>query len=71
MLEKVDLSKSMTKEEYKAVRDTLDEQLSLLQREYREAKIPVIILFEGWGASGKGTLISRLIEPLDPRGFSV
>ena len=33
--------------------------------------IPVIIVFEGWSASGKGTLINQLILPLDPRGFSV
>lgn len=71
MLEKIDLSKAMSKEEYRSVRDMLDEQLSLLQRECRQAQLPVIILFEGWGAAGKGTLISRLIEPLDPRGFSV
>ena len=71
MLDKVDLTKSMTKDDYRKIKDPLDEQLSLLQRECRNAKIPIIILFEGWGAAGKGTLISRLIEPLDPRGFSV
>ena len=71
MLDKVDLTKSMKKEEYRALKDTLDARLSQLQRECRNAGIPIIILFEGWGAAGKGTLISHLIEPLDPRGFSV
>ena len=29
------------------------------------------MIFEGWEASGKGTLINELILPLDPRGFRV
>jgi polyphosphate:AMP phosphotransferase len=31
----------------------------------------VIIVFEGWDAAGKGSTISRLLQPLDPRGFKV
>ena len=31
----------------------------------------MIILFDGWGAAGKGSLISRLIRNFDPRGFKV
>jgi len=34
----------------------------------RELCLPVIILFEGWDASGKGTLINKLLLCLDPRG---
>lgn len=71
MLEKIDLSKNMTKKEVKPLMEKLDMTLSKLQREARELKIPVMILFEGWGAAGKGTLINRLIQPMDPRGFKV
>ena len=46
-------------------------ELAVLQREAKALNIPVMIIFEGWGASGKGTLINRLIHPLDPRGFKV
>ncbi len=28
---------------------------------------PLLVLFEGWDASGKGGAIKRLVEPLDPR----
>ena len=42
MLDKVDLTKSMTKDDYRKIKDPLDEQLSLLQRECRNAKIPII-----------------------------
>jgi AMP-polyphosphate phosphotransferase len=32
---------------------------------------PVIVLFEGWDASGKGGAIKRLVAPLDPRHIRV
>lgn len=71
MLEKIDLSKTVDKERYKAVRDEVGARLGVLQRECKAAGIPVIIVFEGMGAAGKGVQINRLIQHLDPRGFSV
>ena len=46
----------------------LEPRLGKLQRECRELGIPVMIAFEGYGASGKGVQISELIRALDPRG---
>ncbi|MBI4349913.1 MAG: polyphosphate:AMP phosphotransferase [Elusimicrobia bacterium] len=71
MLENVDLNKSVEKKEYKKLMAGLELRLGELQREAKELKVPVIIVFEGWDAAGKGTLINRLILPLDPRGFNV
>ncbi len=71
MLEELDLHLKMEKEEWNACKEMLWRRLSVLQQRARELKIPTIILFEGWGASGKGLMISRLIQNLDPRGFSV
>jgi len=71
MLSSFELKNPMTKEEYKAVAEGLRADLSLLQHQIRDAKIPVIILFEGWGAAGKGTLISDVLQNLDPRSFKV
>lgn len=71
MLEKVDLSKKMEKEEAKVKLEKMGIELSLLQRECKAAGIPVMIAFEGMGASGKGVQINRLIQALDPRGFDV
>lgn len=71
MLEKVDLSKSLKKSEMKENYEQQRLKLSKLQRECRAAGIPVIIVFEGFSAAGKGTQINKLIEPLDPRGFQV
>lgn len=71
MLEKIDLSKKLEKKEFKEIMDAEAIRLGKLQRECKELKIPVLIVFEGFGAAGKGTLINQLIQPLDPRGFKV
>ena len=42
-----------------------------LQMALKEHKIPVLVLFEGWGASGKGSVISKVIKNIDPRFFKV
>ena len=51
--------------------EELGEELGYLQRKCRELGIPVLIVVEGWSAAGKGSLINRIIQPLDPRGFKV
>ena len=71
MLEKIDLSKTLDKKEYKKRMDELEPKLSLLQRELRTLGVPVMIVFEGFGAAGKGVQINKLIQPMDPRGFTV
>ena len=57
--------------DYKELTAELEKNLSALQQKIREKKLPVIILLEGWGASGKGTLIADMIKLLDPRFFKV
>ena len=71
MLEKIDLSKKADKETCRQVMEQEGERLARLQRECKAAGIPVMIVFEGMGAAGKGVQINRLIQALDPRGFSV
>lgn len=71
MLDKINLEKKMSKKEYDERMAPLEIRFGELQRECRDVGIPIVILFEGFGASGKGTMINRLIRPLDPRGFQV
>ncbi len=71
MLDKLDLTKSLGKTEYKEKMAELEPKLGKLQRECRNLGIPVMIAFEGYGASGKGVQIGELIKALDPRGFEV
>ena len=71
MLENIDLSREIPKEQYKLAKDEMSIRLGVLQRRAKELGIPVVIVFEGLSAAGKGTLINELILPLDPRGFTV
>lgn len=71
MLEHINLKKSAIKNENKQEIIRLKAELSVLQQAIKEHNIPIIILFEGWGASGKGSIISELISSLDPRSFKV
>jgi AMP-polyphosphate phosphotransferase len=71
MLENVDLSLSLEKQTYKLQIPVLSSRLFEVQKASWDARIPVMILFEGWDAAGKGTSIQKLTESLDPRGFKL
>lgn len=71
VLSKVDLSKSIAKEEYKEKLDKYQDRLRQLQIDMFKAGIPAVIGFEGWDAAGKGGAIRRLTAALDPLGFDV
>ena len=59
------------KEDIKVRLSAARTRLYELQMALKEHKIPVIVLFEGWGASGKGSTISKVIKNIDPRFFKV
>ncbi len=67
----VDLSRSLTPEAY--ARRLKKAQVRLRELEFRcyTKRLPVVVVFEGWDASGKGGAIRRLTERLDPRGYAV
>ena len=71
MLDTVDLSLSLDKKEYS--RQLLRRQTQVRELGYQvyKQKRPVIILYEGWDAAGKGGNIKRLTQRLDPRGYVV
>ncbi len=71
MLDKVDLTQSLKKGAYKPVRKAQLERIFELSELIYEQKRPVIIVFEGWDASGKGTTIRQLTQRLDARGYKV
>lgn len=59
------------KEELKTRLDAARTRLYELQMKIKEHKLPVLVLFEGWGASGKGSVIGKVIKNIDPRFFKV
>jgi len=71
MLEKVDLTLKLSKKEYQDIAPQLELRLGELQRQLKELAVPVILVFEGWNAVGKGNFINQLMLCFDPRGPSV
>lgn len=71
VLSDVDLTLSLDKIEYNKRLDKLQKRLSYLHSVIYREKIPVIIVYEGWDAAGKGGNIKRISEALDPRGYVV
>lgn len=71
MLEKLDLKKKVTKEEFNRIMDDLGKRLGRAQRLAREAKKPVIIVFEGWRGARRSTMINTMMQQMDARGFKV
>lgn len=50
---------------------TAREKLARQQMQLKEMKLPVLVLVEGWGTSGKGSSIGKIIKGIDPRFFKV
>lgn len=46
-------------------------QLAARQIAIKDKKLPVMVLLEGWGAAGKGSVLGRVIRNMDPRFFKV
>lgn len=59
----------MPVEEVRALIKEKRSELVKQQQLIKERKLPVLVLLEGWGAAGKGTLIGNLIKDMDPRFF--
>ena len=70
-LAEIQLDKSIGEEEYREELNTLQKKLSDLHNRLYRKKVPVVIVYEGWDAAGKGGNIKRITEALDPRGFEV
>lgn len=71
MLEQIDLRPSLPKSEAKPRIASYRRRLLQLQQACWRAKIPSLVIFEGWDASGKGDAIRKLTERLEPRGYAV
>src|ERR1035438_5340189 len=71
MLEKINLKKKLSREEFKQVLPRLQTRLYDLEKACWDNGIPSVVVFEGWGASGKGTSITGLTQRLDARGFKL
>jgi polyphosphate:AMP phosphotransferase len=71
VLDTLDLSLRLGKADYAGALRRLDFELPLLQRAVHEQGVPVLVLFEGWYASGRGDSMTQLVHRFDPRGYRV
>ncbi len=71
MLEKLDMTAKLSKGKYSKTMNTLGEKLGEMQRKARDAKRPIIIVFEGWRGARRGTVINKMMQQMDARGFKV
>lgn len=46
-------------------------ELAKRQQVIADAKLPVIVILEGWGTAGKGSAIKSIIKYMDPRYYKV
>jgi polyphosphate kinase 2 (PPK2 family) len=71
MLEAIDLGKALGEKPY--WKRIARQQLRLRQLQFRlyDEQVPVLAVFEGWDAAGKGGAIKRVTETLEPRGYTV
>lgn len=71
MLSTVNVSLDLEAQEYE--KQLIYYQVGLFRLAYQiyVQQRPVVMVFEGWDAAGKGGAIRRVTEKLDPRGFVV
>ncbi len=71
MLQSVDLNKHLGRGEYKRRLPELQLQLRQLAYQLYVRRLPLVVVYEGWDAGGKGGNIRRVTATLDPRGYHV
>jgi polyphosphate kinase 2 (PPK2 family) len=71
MLSTMNLTLTLEPEEYKSSLIKYQVALHDLAYQVYVQQRPVIMVFEGWDAAGKGGAIRRITEKIDPRGFVV
>ncbi len=67
----VDLTLTMDRDEYDKKLVPLQDRIQELQYLCFQRRRPLVCVFEGWDAAGKGGAIRRLTKQLDPRGYTV
>jgi polyphosphate:AMP phosphotransferase len=71
MFERYDLNKTIDEKSFRKEIPDLREDLGRLQRDCRDKGIPVVIVIEGWNASGITHVTGEIVRAIDPRGFDL
>jgi len=71
VLDTLDMSQSLSKQDYRTALAAEQGRLGLLQRKVRSHGISTVLVFEGWDAAGKGGAVRRVTHALDARQVQV
>ena len=71
VLSGVDLSQTLTRQEYREQLATEQSRLRKLSLEARERGVSTVLAFEGWDAAGKGGVIRRITGALEAGDYRV
>ena len=71
ILSRLDLTQQADHQEAEREQNRLQAKLHLLGYQVYRQKRPVILVFEGWDAAGKGGCIHRITTAIDPRSYVV
>ncbi|MFB9860900.1 phosphate--AMP phosphotransferase [Salinicoccus siamensis] len=61
----------ISRKDYKAILPDLQSRMREIQFQLYKEKVPLILVYEGMDAAGKGGNIKRIREHLDPTGYTV
>lgn len=62
---------SLDEEEYRVALKREQKRLAQLENEMYQKRVPLILMFEGWDAAGKGGAIKRVAQALDARAYTI
>lgn len=71
MLEHIDLDVRLSRRDYQQCMPELQARLYDMEQAVLEARVPVLVIFEGWAGTAKARMIGVLTRRLDPRGLRV
>jgi polyphosphate:AMP phosphotransferase len=71
ILAHVNLAQRLTDARYAAQLSALQARLSKLAWAALRKEVPMVLMFEGWDAAGKGSAIRRVTQAMDPRLYHV
>lgn len=67
----IDHTLALPRDEYKKRLKKQQKRLYNLEMEMYQARVPLMIMFEGWDAAGKGGAIKRIAQALDARAYTI
>lgn len=67
----IDHTLALDRETYKQELKSLQKRLFRLENLMYQARVPLMIMYEGWDAAGKGGNIKRVAQALDARAYNI